>query len=153
MRLLLAIIGMSVLVACIGGSGGGGTRGTHASARILLKKVNSECKSRTVPPSHVMLKGEEDEIVWQIRVKDGCLDGETHLVIKWVDAMKNPITDPAKVPTKCLEINTKDNGNKSRIHCDLRDDVPEGKYAYQVYLRVGSSDTVIEDPDVEIVMF
>lgn len=118
----------------------------HARVRVLVKKDNAGvCKSRTIPKSHAVLKGEETEIVWDIKVKDNCLD-DSHLVLKWVDARKNP--------TICAEVSTSANGNKTRIRCNLVADPVVGTgYDYKVYLRKGTEDILIEDPDVEIVMF
>lgn len=127
-------------------SGGGAmNRGTHASARILVKKDGGGvCKSRTIPKSHVIIKGDEDEIVWDLKVKDGCL-ASADLVLKWTLSTKNPTT--------CTEVSTAANGNKSRIRCNLATDALGTGYDYKVYLRVGGVDTLIEDPDVEIVEF
>ena len=162
MRSLMPIVGVLFLIGCgsdqgaMGGGGAGGPalRGNSPSARILLRK-DGTCKSRTVPPSHILIKDDDEDISWDLKVKDQCLDGDTHLVIKWHDGTtaKTVITDPAKVPTTCLEINTKDHGNKNHISCKLRNPAPVGKFFYNVYLRNGTSDTLIEDPDVEIIMF
>lgn len=159
MRSLIPVVGMLVLIGCGGQEGGPGVmRKSHASARILLKE-NTGCKSRTVPPTHVLLKGEEDTIVWTIKQQGNCLPNGTELVIKWVEidpmnpTNKTVITDLAKVPTKCLEISTDKNGDKREISCELQDNVPVATFSYQVYLRKNGTDTVIEDPDVEIVMF
>ena len=145
-RLMPALLMMIAIVGCAGFLGGGGSaRGAHARVRILLKKTEGVCKSRTIPKSHAVLKGEEDEIVWDIKVKDECL-ADADLVLKWVVSTKNP--------TECSEISTATHGNKSRIQCDLVDDpVVDTGYDYKVYLRKGGTDTLIEDPDVEIVMF
>ena len=145
-RLMPALFMLIAIVGCAGLlDGGGSARGAHARVRILLKKDGEVCKSRTIPKSHAVLKGEEDEIVWDIKVKDECL-ADADLVLKWVVSTKNP--------TKCPEISTATHGNKSRIRCDLLDDPAVGPgYEYKVYLRKGGMDTLIEDPDVEIVMF
>lgn len=149
----LAIVSALGFASCAGG-GNPRIAGHHASARILIKKVGNDCKSRTIPKSHVLIKDEETEIVWDLKAKDGCLDGDTQLVLKWVDGVKGVITDPTKVPTECLEVNTVEHGNKSKISCKLRSGVPvDTKFAYQVYLRKAGNDTVIEDPDVEIITF
>jgi hypothetical protein len=163
MRSLIPILGLLSFTACLAvgpaGPPGPGAAKVHASARILLKE-NAGCKSRTIPKSHILLKDDEDEIVWDIKQQGNCLPGDTQLVLKWVDidpmdpSKKTVITDRTKVPTECLEINTKDNGNKSKISCKLRADVTiDKKFAYQVYIRANGVDTVIEDPDVEIIMF
>ena len=145
-KLLPALLLLIAIVGCATLGGGGGARGAHARVRILLKKDNEgNCKSRTIPMSHAVVKGEEDEILWDIKVKDNCL-ADSDLVLKWVVSTKNP--------TQCSEISTATNGNKSRIECDLVDDpVVGGGYDYKVYLRKSGTDTLIEDPDVEIVMF
>jgi hypothetical protein len=118
-------------------------RKSHAAARILVKKdANGDCKSRTIPKHHMLLKDDEDEIVWDIKVKDGCL-ANADLVLKWT----------AMNPTACAEVSTAANGSRSTIRCDLASYTLNTPYDYKIYLRANGSDTLIEDPDVEIVEF
>ncbi|MDP2320005.1 MAG: hypothetical protein Q8O42_11795 [Acidobacteriota bacterium] len=121
-------------------------RKSHAAARILVKKDgDGNCKSKTIPRNHMLLKNDENEVVWDIKVKDGCL-ANAELVLKWID--------PARNPTACAEVSTTANGNKSKIRCDLDTYALNTRYEYQVYLRkAGAADDPIEDPDVEIVEF
>lgn len=147
-RVIVASIVMGTSAGCVAwfGAPGPGARGNHAAARILIKKESGVCKSRTIPKTHVLLKGEETQILWDIRDKGNeCLPNGTELVLKWVNSAKNPTT--------CDVITTAANGNKNRISCDLKDTAIGDGYVYKVYLRKNGTDTEIEDPDVEIVMF
>jgi hypothetical protein len=150
-RLVILVATTVVAFAACGGSGGGNTNGagarkSHAAARILIKKDGGVCKSRTIPQHHMLLKDDENEIVWDVKVKDGCLS-DSDVVLKWTVAGKNPTT--------CNEISSADSGqSKTRLHCDLTTTFDVNyPYVYKVYLRKGGVDTVIEDPDVEIVTF
>lgn len=162
MRSLMPIVGVLFLIGCGGGPGaigGGGVAplANHPPMRILVKKFDgTKCTSRTQPRSDVLVKDDTDELVWDIKIKDGCLPDGTELVIKWVDGMKAPISDPTKTPTldTCLEITTDKHGNKSKISCKLRSGVTlNQRFSYDLFLRTSGSDTKIEDPDVEIIMF
>lgn len=163
MKSLIPTVGLLFLLGCNGGPGamGGGGDGeprvNHPPLRILLKKFDgTNCTSRTQPPSDILVITDTDEIVWDIKIKDGCLPDGTDLVIKWVDESKALITDANKTPTldDCLEIRTDKHGNKSKISCKLRAGVTlNQKFRYELYLRTGGSDKRIEDPDVEIIMF
>lgn len=148
MRSTGPVLALAIAIALTAGCGGTQVqplRKSHAAARILLKKDgDGNCKSKTIPRNHMLLKGEEDEVVWDIKVKDGCL-ANAELVLKWKVAARNPTT--------CAEVSTTANGNKSRIRCDLSTYTLNTRYEYAVFLRAGGVDTEIEDPDVEIVEY
>lgn len=148
MRSALTVSAFAVVVTLAAGCGvvqQQQQKKSHAAARIMVKKDGSgDCKSKTIPRNHMLLKDEEDEVVWDIKVKDGCL-ASAELVLKWKDAARNPTT--------CAEVSTTANGNKSRIRCDLSTYTLNTRYEYAVFLRAGGVDTEIEDPDVEIVEF
>jgi hypothetical protein len=155
MRFLVRIIFVVAVMVSLAGCGGNGTQGGtpepdagrhHARARILIKEDSGGvCVTRTVPNSHAVIKGEEDEIIWDIKVKDGCYP-DHDFVLKWKVAGRNPTT--------CTEIASTDTGSsRQRLKCDLDPSAADGSYGYDVYVRKDGVDTRIEDPDVEIVTF
>lgn len=140
MRALMPIVVMLLIVGCGGRNDNPGILGGHhAKVRILVKKVGGVCKTLTFPKRHAVLNGDEEELVWDIKVKDGCLDA-VDLVVKWKDAGKNP--------SECAQVATNTHGNKRQIKCNLKSPVADGIYEYSVTV-----DTQVEDPDVEIVTF
>lgn len=146
-RTVATAVMMTVLAGCGGGNssqGGGGNPGVsgrhHARIRIIVKKDGGGvCRIRTVPNSHAVFQGDEDELVWDIKWKDNCLDAN-ELIVKWKDAAQNP--------SQCAQVATNTHGNKQQIKCDLKASPADGIYKYSV--TVG---TEVEDPDVEIITF
>ena len=151
MRALFRLVALVIATVVVFGGcnlmqGGPGTLRNHARARILIKEVKGVCTVRTVPKSHPVLKNEETEIVWDIKVKDRCFDGYD-FVLKWKAAGRNP--------TRCTEIASTDIGNsRQRLKCDLASEVADDNYFYSVWIRkTGEADRMLEDPDVEIITF
>ena len=142
---VLPVLALAVVAAACGAFEMQGGKGAHHKLRITVyKNGEGKCISRTVPKHHEVIIPDEDEIVWEIKEKDNCLEGK-NLVIKWTTGNA----------TNCSEITTDKNGNKNQIQCDLGSGaVKDSHHVYKLYLRPASGpDELIEDPDVDIVMF
>lgn len=143
-RALAVAVMFAALAACGTQPGGALRKGGHHKIRVVIKKDNGVCKSRTIPKHHEVLIPDEDQLIWDIKDRDNCLNAHD-LVIKWTSGNA----------TSCAEITTKANGNKTEIKCDLGSGAVAGSHhEYKLYLRDSSNaDTLLEDPDVDIVMF
>ena len=145
MNMVLRVLSVTVVLAALAACSTKpmGAKGPHSKIRVVITNAGKGCTSRTVPKHHEVILADEDELVWDIRDKDKCL-ADKDLVIKWVGSNAS----------KCREINTKENGNKSTIKCEIDPNATKGlpAHAYKLYLRDANGDTLLEDPDVEIAM-
>jgi hypothetical protein len=147
MNVVLRVFTVAVVLAVLAACGRGQPAvpfNANGKIRINIKKDAGKCVSRTVPKHHEVILADETELVWDIRDPNDCL-AANDLVIKWTSTNAS----------KCSEVTTKANGNKSQIKCDIEPNAtPNTPHAYKLFLRdSANTDTLLEDPDVEIVVF
>ncbi len=124
-------------------------RGNHpVSAKIVLKRDPAnpqKCVARTMPKRIEVDPNEDDGVIWQVRQIPGskCLPAGVDLELRW--SKDNP--------TACTKLGTHTSGNKVLFECDLDAFLPGRVYTYKLYRVGGGLDEMVEDPEIEIVVF
>jgi hypothetical protein len=123
--------------------------GSHpVQGKIVLKRDPADatkCVARTMPKRMEIDPDEDDGVIWVIRQQPGskCLSSGVDLELRWV----------GQNPTACGKLGTHVSGNKTRFECDLDLFVPGKTYTYKLYRVGGGLDEMVEDPEIEIVVF